>query len=342
MYCAARALSALLSTPGRLAVIGGKSGAVITRDAVLESGLMRPPKDEGDPAAADDGFRSDMNFCGFVQGMPKEHTLYHSASGFGSVCREMTQRAGVLVRQNAPVHSAEMDERGIWHVAEENQSPEQFDALVLANHDPGFAAGVIEKQMAQTKDPELTIQDVRSTVMGFCESLRGLESQSRFTVMIALDAECDTTWDAAAVHGSGVLQFVCRGQHSSPGQQLWVAHSTAEFAQFIDSSGVTPEQAVNTATAPMLDALLHTLGNGAQSRGVAPSFVQVRRWGNGFYSKTLNLNPPNETHNDAVTFRQLSLAVCGDYLGETQTIQSAALSAMCAANRVVGWLADKP
>merc|ERR1711865_117936 len=130
-----------------------------------------------------------------------------------------------------------------------------------------------------------------------------------------------------SVHGSGVVQFIAR----SGGQgECWVAHSTAEFAALMIEQQLDDRQ----VTELMLDAMLHLLQPGV---GVEPCLADVHRWDRAFYQKPLSLDQSGDKHNDAVTFRQLSLALCGDYLASEQTIQQAAISGMCAADRLVGW-----
>jgi len=65
--------------------------------------------------------------------------------------------------------------------------------------------------------------------------------------------------------------------------------------------------------------------------------MRARRFGRGSFGEPLRLNPPNSTHNDAVTFEPWKLAVCGDFLGQRQGLQEAALSGTMAANRVAQW-----
>ena len=86
----------------------------------------------------------------------------------------------------------------------------------------------------------------------------------------------------------------------------------------------------------MLDPVLQLL----KQSGQQPYLADVHRWERGFYPTPLKLDEAGGNQNDAVTFRQLSLAVCGDYLASEQTVQQAALSGMCAADRMAGWAAD--
>ena len=102
------------------------------------------------------------------------------------------------------------------------------------------------------------------------------------------------------------------------------------------------------------------------------AYCEVRRWGAGFFEKPLGLSRAGDSHNDAVTFApwrlvhlhepsineptsarpvlygeagqprhwykcNLAQALAGDYFGERQDIETAVLSGMMAANRVVGW-----
>eukprot|EP00658_Telonema_sp_P-2_P080742 TRINITY_DN8101_c0_g1_i2.p1 TRINITY_DN8101_c0_g1~~TRINITY_DN8101_c0_g1_i2.p1 ORF type:complete len:402 (+),score=70.90 TRINITY_DN8101_c0_g1_i2:148-1353(+) len=330
----------------RLVVLGARAGSIISRDDLRSTGMFRR---KHDGKGGDDGHNAEsdapMNFCGFLEGGSEEHTLWTGADGFGAVCEQMVSRAGVEVHQRTSLRTASWH-GGQWTLSFSGDSvlspADGFDTLVLANHDPGFAADVITSEVDTSADPELTHPEVRRVVDDFCSGLRGLRKTSRYALMLAFDRPLDEVgWDGAAVHGSGVLQFMARGMTTPTGVECWTAGSTAEFGGYIDqlarAGGMSPEEALEKATPLLLDAALESLGRreGARVRVVDPCFVQTRRWGNAFFDKTLDLGK----HNQAVTFQQLGLAVCGDYLSDAQNVQAAALSGMCAADRVLQWAA---
>eukprot|EP00656_Telonema_subtile_P022532 TRINITY_DN23709_c0_g1_i1.p1 TRINITY_DN23709_c0_g1~~TRINITY_DN23709_c0_g1_i1.p1 ORF type:complete len:186 (-),score=36.69 TRINITY_DN23709_c0_g1_i1:112-669(-) len=151
-----------------------------------------------------------MNFCGFLDGSAGEHSMYSCEQGFGTVCDQMVARAG-LEAEHREVSAATIGESGQWELTV-GEGVESFDRLVLANNQPTFAADLIQTQLEVSTDPELTHPEVKPIIEGFCQSLRDLKKSSRYSLMLGFNTPLsDVPWDAAAVHGSGILQFMSRG-----------------------------------------------------------------------------------------------------------------------------------
>jgi predicted NAD/FAD-dependent oxidoreductase len=211
-----------------------------------------------------------------------------------------------------------------------------------------MAAVVVERLQASALVEEFQDPATAQVIAGFVGQLRGLAATktSRFSLMAAYDSPLEEVpFDAAACHNSP-LHFVSR-ESTKPGRineprEHWVAVSSPGLAAAIDKEleGVDPESPEFRfhATTRMGDAWEELIGcyYSTKAKPVA-AHTQARRWGNAFYEAPLMLNAVGKRHNDAVTFQQWGLALCGDYLGSRQDVQQAALSGMMAANRIAMW-----
>ncbi|CAE8659858.1 unnamed protein product, partial [Polarella glacialis] len=198
--------------PGRFGVLGAVSGAVLPRDAVLETGMFRPrpppqsDQDQAEPDLAEEKLASPMNYCGFLEG-PTGQKLFAKASACSSLSESLLQSAGVEVllglevckldyqHQHQQQQQQEQQQQAVeegssqWSLSTSNQqiSQSNFDCLVLANHDPIFAAGVIEQLQASNRDPEMRRPEVSEVISGFAAQLRTLaaEQQSRYSLTVS-------------------------------------------------------------------------------------------------------------------------------------------------------------
>lgn len=348
---------------GRFGVLGSRGGEVLPRENVLTSGMFRTPtsradEDEAVAAAAaartKEMLRAPINYCGFLEGSTSTK-LYTGVGGMGALIPAMLREAQVNVQKGTRIADLTFTEcdgshRRKWLLtSDEDVQHEPFDSVVLANHDPAFAADVIERLQAGAPDPELSQDAVASVIGQFANRLRGLRStqQSRYSLLLAFPrALSELPFDAASVHGSE-LQFLSR-ESSKPGRgggegdgvECWVAQSSADFAATLDSR-LSPSSS-SDAAAPMLEAVERLLGRFFEGGSMpAPLHSQSRRWHAAFFPETLELNAAGETHNDAVTFGPWSIALCGDYFGARQGVEEAALSGMMAANRVAQWASER-
>jgi hypothetical protein len=411
---------------GRFAVLGCKDGRsnVLPREAALASGMFLTraaryrqeagasgKEEEQDEALA--AAEKAINFCGFLESDPAhttgpgnelhdiESSLFIGRDGVGSICSDLLKRAGVdTILSGTTVSDVKFSEAngGRWFLQTRNNivGPEDgFSHLVLANHDPDFAATTVEalaKASASAGECEMASAPAQEAIAGFTAALRGLEAKRspRYSLMVAFDRPSvldAVPFDAASLQGSQALSFVSRdstkrsssvppggvreetdaastGTSGRVDRECWVAQSTAELALWVDSlhpgaGGASRDErraATRLAQETMwteFERILapHISGRdahrgSAQSLGEpcpefpAPTFIQARRWGAGFFEAPLRLDPPGLTHNDAVTFAPWRLAVAGDYLGHRQGMQEAALSGAMAADRIAGWIKE--
>mmetsp|Transcript_84857 Transcript_84857/g.263545 ORF Transcript_84857/g.263545 Transcript_84857/m.263545 type:complete len:457 (-) Transcript_84857:113-1483(-) len=351
---------------GRFGVLGSSGGEVLPRQNVLTSGMFRVPSARadatGDPAAAQAAAsaaaarrreigQSAINFCGFLEGSSSQ-SLFVGADGVGSLVPAMLARAGVNVQRGVRVTDLAFKEcsgsgRRRWFLeTDQDAGPEPFDSVVLANHDPAFAAATIERLQAEAPDPELSQDAVEEVIGQFKQRLRGLRSarQSRYSLVLAFPRPLrELAFDAVSVHGSE-LQFLSRDsskpgrprQGEGDGVECWVVQTSPEFAALLDKE--LGQDSSAEAAARIWAASEGLLGRFFQGESLpVPLYSRAHRWSSAFFSEPLDLGADGGPHNDAVSFAPWALALCGDYLGARQGIQEAALSGMMAANRVAQW-----
>ncbi|CAE8684066.1 unnamed protein product [Polarella glacialis] len=189
--------------------------------------------------------------------------------------------------------------------------------------------------------------EVSEVISGFAAQLRTLaaEQQSRYSLTVSFPRPLrGLAFDAASVHGSPEIQFLCReasrgGQGSRDDAESWVVQSTSDFARELDSmqNGTT-----NQAAELLYEATKALLQKACPTEELPePLVLRANRWESGFFKQPLDLNRTADGgvshHNDAVSFEPWRLALCGDYLGNRQSVELAALSGMMAANRVAEW-----
>mmetsp|Transcript_84858 Transcript_84858/g.263550 ORF Transcript_84858/g.263550 Transcript_84858/m.263550 type:complete len:422 (-) Transcript_84858:113-1378(-) len=316
---------------GRFGVLGSSGGEVLPRQNVLTSGMFRVPSARadatGDPAAA-------------------------QAAASAAAVPAMLARAGVNVQRGVRVTDLAFKEcsgsgRRRWFLeTDQDAGPEPFDSVVLANHDPAFAAATIERLQAEAPDPELSQDAVEEVIGQFKQRLRGLRSarQSRYSLVLAFPRPLrELAFDAVSVHGSE-LQFLSRDsskpgrprQGEGDGVECWVVQTSPEFAALLDKE--LGQDSSAEAAARIWAASEGLLGRFFQGESLpVPLYSRAHRWSSAFFSEPLDLGADGGPHNDAVSFAPWALALCGDYLGARQGIQEAALSGMMAANRVAQW-----
>merc|ERR1711920_397888 len=119
--------------------------------------------------------------------------------------------------------------------------------------------------------------------------------------------------------------------------------STVSFAGSLDRDLATVESAsarAADANEIMWRATQKLLATFFPSGDIpAPVCMQTRRWIDSAHPVTLDLDRDGGSHNEAVTFRQWGLALCGDYLGAQQGMQETIISSISAADRITEWAA---
>jgi len=357
---------------GRFGVLGARGGEVLCRNVVLESGMMRIPsrpsnagageetdgrsdavEQEADEAAERERSQSPINYYRFLEGSSGQQ-LYTGVGGMGTLVPALLDRFSVKTHrasvQELSFELPHVGRRGCWTLQTSCGMTQAFDAVVLANHDPSNAADVIEKLQASAPDPELSQPAVSEVISNFVGRLRDLPrtGRSHYSLTLVFPRPLlELPFEAASVHGAE-FNFLSRDTSKQEGiaapggsaPECWVLQASNDFAATLDRdiAAMDGPQRLAEATSRLSEAADRLLGRffGA---GTLPATEhrRARRFGRGSFGELLRLNPPNSTHNDAVTFEPWRLAVCGDYLGERQGLQEAALSGTMAANRVAQW-----
>lgn len=351
---------------GRFGVLGARGGEVLSRDVVLESGMMRTPsrpsnaradkEQEADEVAEKEQSQSPINYYRFLEGS-REQRLYTGVGGVGMLVPALLDRFSVKTHrasvQELSFQLPHVGHCGCWTLQTSCGMIQAFDAVVLANHDPSFVAGVIEQLQASAPDPELSQPAVADVISKFADRLRDLPGTARSHYSLTLVFPrplLELPFEAASVHGtefSFVSRDTSKHDHTpapcANAPECWILQTSHGFAATLDRDiaamdGLDGPQRLAEAASRLSEAADRLLGR-FFTTGTLPAalHMRARRFGRGSFGEPLRLNPPNSTHNDAVTFEPWKLAVCGDFLGQRQGLQEAALSGTMAANRVAQW-----
>jgi len=344
VIASSRFLAGLL-TPfqGSHAILGCTERKVLPRETLIATGMFQGRQGK-EPTEEErrERLTSKMNFCGYLEG-DAEGTLF---SGVGGFCHSLLERSKVELHTGSTVQSVAFRQRdGKWVVRSDGQEG-SFDCLVLANNDPSLAAQTLAALEQDAPGTELSSPEVSSVISDFRSRLAAMEKTSRYSLLLSAASPAaqilKVPFTSASVHGSDALSFISRSA-TPDGVEQWVAVSTAQFSAQLDAE--TSEAAAargsgarayreEYAAEKLRSELEEALGEW-YCGNVAT--VATKRWGNAFFKHPLAVSGPNARHNDAVTFQPWHLALCGDYLGERQDLQGAALSGVMAADRILGW-----
>lgn len=171
---------------GRFGIVGSKGGFLAAQHVAsglggrslssdpedVSSTLPQAPIDEGD-------------FCGFLAASSpsnKAASPLHCAVGGGrALAAGICELGGIDVRSSSKVTSLQLDPASSrWTVRASSGSPApevlEFDAVVIASHDPSFAASAIADLPAE--HPSLADDVVRSTLADLAKALRDLREEA--------------------------------------------------------------------------------------------------------------------------------------------------------------------
>ena len=316
---------------GEFGLLGSRGGGYLSASNVPKRGV-------GGAAAVEEararGLRDSGDFCGFVDGGPGE---LWAARDNGAVCAALRAMGGGLdLRSGVTVDRVEWQSGGAWRVVSNGGGgggdDGDFDAVVVATHDPAFAARA------------LATVDVRGIyadrLAELTAALRGLATNSRAPlVSLAVTvAGVDAPFDAATVPGSENLQFVARERSKRPDapEDLWTAVSTSAFADACVARGAPfDEEAAAAALADEVRALLRPHG------ATAATTADCKLWRAALTDGTLEDWSRNE--EDAIFLEPFSLAIAGDFVRKRACpAEAAALSGLEAGQRLGDFLARAP
>jgi hypothetical protein len=204
-----------------------------------------------------------------------------------------------------------------------------YDALVLADESPAFAADVIEQA---NNSAEVEMKQFEEVLRGLVGQLRGLQLSQRFVLQATFEDDIMVMLETCPLAGaivphSNVLQFIHR-QKRECGTDWWTFHSSADYVQRMAgaSEAAITDDLLAHGTAALAQYVTTPL-----SAPVSSSFS----WGTpGTVDKPLGLN------EECISIEPWSLVACGDFIGNHHGMEPAALSGMMAADRVVGWVTE--
>lgn len=342
---------------GRFGLLGSRGGGFLPSAVVgpLTAGSMAKAGDAGEDGAAPSLHTDAGDFCGFVT--HQESPAYVAVPDNASLCSEICRLASIEQLPNTTVVKADTMVQGGWQLAVEGgrkASPNelQFDALVLASHDPRLAAatvrGLVDAEALAAEDADAA-EDVdgarlRERLANLARDLSGVRdsAQPLFTWSGRVDRNAPP-FDAASVPGSQIVQFLSR-EASKPGRaapgeggEIWTAVSTSAMAKEVLAQHGSTRAASDAATALISDEVAQLLGDGAEKTSV-PTDASAVRWGAAFSAGTLGLR------EDSVYLHPWRLAIAGDFVRDRAhhptPLEAAALSGLEAGERIAALMGD--
>lgn len=315
----------------RVGILGRRGGKFLPVEVIKNTGVLSPSLQKDDEEGADDdaatSSKNELDFCGHLQGPP----YFVGMPTMRSLCEGICLRSKVRVHSSTEVvnmewhpptgHSTAPGEDDFaWNLTTLDLGGEpsstqdsQFDHVVLATHSPGFAAAQLEKLIshdfedsvdAELDDPEAAA--VKSAAQQLSSLLAQQEHIPARTLMVTLSRKSAAEFEAAAVHGSPILQWIARDS-SKPGRQsgsetsgagsateTWVAHATDEFARetsHIDNHEDSAEQRQGLCNTMLeeLQLLLQRheadLNHPNAEEPLSVVHAETQRWGSGFLAQ---------------------------------------------------------
>jgi predicted NAD/FAD-dependent oxidoreductase len=330
---------------GNFGLLGSQGGGFLPSAIVGEatasgmkkkSGAEGEEKDESVPSPnIDTG-----DFCGFVSNHNEKSTTFVAVPDNASLCPEICRLASIDVRTNTTVLQANMLKEGGWQLnVVGKELPMEFDALVLASHDPTLAAQTVEQiatAEAQTSlemvdESNKLLQNRLTNLVTDLKYVRGFR-QPVFTWSGRFPYNSlNQTFDAVSVPGSHLVQFLAL-ESSKPGrskdENIWTAVSTSALARdLLKRHGPTRNASQEAAT--ILSKEVSKLLKVQETTEVPSAAV---RWGSAFTSKTMNLK------EDSIFLSPWRLAIAGDFVRDIHhhptPMEASALSGLEAGERV--------
>lgn len=317
---------------GRMGILGSRGGGFLPATVADGTMVTSMRKDGGAPEGPSDT----GDFCGFISGRRSSATpLFVGTPDNAAICERIASLANIPVQRHA-VTAAALSPNGGWHIkaGPDGSSQPDFDALVLASHDPSLAAATVATLA------ESAPEEAASRMNQLCVALRDARLHSQ--PVFSLSAQFETgslealPFDAATVPGSPEVQFVVRDA-SKPGRDtdggLLSAVSTAAYARaLLTEHADEPAAAVAAAAEGMAREVTRLLA----PYGVRPPVrTTAKRWGAGLPGKTLGVD------EECISLEPWRFAVCGDFLRvRSSPLEAAAESGLAAGERVATWFSE--
>lgn len=366
---------------GRFGVVGTRT-KVITQDSFL-------PKEHfgratgGTAQSEDKGLRDSGDFCNFIQSKDQLYLNTSRTDDGGSIVSKLLTMANAQVYMNAKVTNMALETGNVlaqslsWGVdveigensdgrgAVETQRKQNFDAVIIAAHNPWMAASTIAanalgEDNSSDSISSLDLSDpVKQRLAELVDSLASLRMHKCLPVAVVKKYFPQGTldgipFDAATILGSSKLQFMSRGQTLLLNQvgdypflsnikdhnktldgELWTAVSTTAFAEKLlaDNSTINPQEINNIIGDKLGPALEEIIMGFSENKNATSAFTEAKMWKAGLTDGTLE--SWSMFDEDSIVLEPLYLALAGDYIRRHGSpFEAAALSGMEAGERL--------
>lgn len=329
----------------------GERGGFLPREVIGSSSVAGMLKEGGGGATGSDG----VDFCGLLAGAAQP--LHVGTPSNASVCSGICAAAGIDVKLGVKVRGAQALAAGGWRLSVETAEATpamEFDALIIATHDPRLAAAVVQGLV--DNEPDGGGKEVLQRLTQDLRTQREERSAPVFTWSgyFPVGTSAHLPFDAAVAPASQVVHLLVRDA-SKPGRpatraegELWSAVSRPDFAKALleaaPSGDAGDSDRGGQAAAAATQAMSMEIGRlfssyfGNDVGAVPPvSGASAKRWGAGLAVGSMELP------DDAIGLGPWRLAIAGDYLRRGSgavragTAEAAALSGLDAGERVAQW-----
>jgi len=247
--------------------------------------------------------------------------MYTGHPTMGSIWSTMCEQSDLGVKGNSLVSNLSKTEAG-WAVHGSNSLlGEGYDAVVLAVHDTVCVSQVLS-EMTHSQD---STKDFVTPLNDLALKIGGIQRSPLYSMMVAYhnkDIE-DVSFNSAVVDGCESIQWISKNQfQNSEDFSCWTAIATADFSKTTfenESLGDNPQTKMLADFEKCLKLK------------VKPVYCKTQRWSQAVTSNPLALN------EHCLSFEPWRLAVAGDYIGKNANLESAVLSGIQAADRVLQW-----
>ncbi len=363
----------------RFGVLGERGGFMPSENFMDATEIGHAMKKE--EAAGTTGGK-ELDFCGFLR-RRSSNLLYVGTPSNSDIVSGLCAAASIRVLDGMRVAEANLTgaSGGVrqWELLVENGAdggtdaaepayePLLCDAVVLATHDPSFAAATVSRLADSLTSAEADAESAER-LRSFASALRAQRDERTkplltYSGYYGAGFSSRLPFDAAVVPTSSTLLFLSR-DGSRPGRpeiahdptapraatgELWTAVSTPDYAARVLRRGAAAESrladnddgggkaGVESVAAGEMAAEASRLlgpffGPEPEARAPAPAWATARLWGAGITDGTLGLK------EDCVSLEPWRLAVCGDYISDhSSPLEAAASSGMEAGERVAAF-----
>lgn len=349
---------------GKFGMLGSSGGGFLPAEIVTNITNSSPGSISGlSPAAADmESEVSQTNpalvtdggdFCNFVEGhIPKSSPTFVGMPTLADLCSNICKLADIEVMEGTKVTEAEMLDKSIggWKVyyesvtndtTNEKSSSDDYDALVIASHDPSLASTIIRKGILNAEikeagygtDLQTALLDLKNADPNFHETqllwnrlnelaarLQSTRETGRFplfTVMVTYPETFSDSipFDAVSVPGSSFVQFLSRNA-SKPGRDgvssrcTWTAVTTSLLASDVLAKPEWSQEEQENYIQRVVTGEMAQLFQPYFSNSETPNPIKVsaKRWSSAICGKSLGLE------EDSIMLRPWRMAIAGDFI----------------------------